>query len=97
MIEGAGSIVDAHTVEVAQPDGSKQRHTAKHILIATGSRAQLVNIPGKVCEISHENFLNYLYCSVMVVLTCFLSSSVFCACVSFVSECLYFCHLIYSV
>lgn len=53
MIEGAGSLVDAHTVEVSQPNGSKQRYTAKHILIATGSRAQRVNIPGKVCEIPH--------------------------------------------
>jgi glutathione reductase (NADPH) len=56
MIEGAGSIVDAHTVEVTQPDGSKQRHTTKHILIATGSRATRVNIPGKVCQVPHEIF-----------------------------------------
>lgn len=34
FIEGRGSIVDAHTVEV---DG--QRYTAKHILVATGGRA----------------------------------------------------------
>lgn len=54
MIEGAGSIVDAHTVEVTQPDGSKQRHTTKHILIATGSRATLVNIPGKVRDVPLE-------------------------------------------
>lgn len=57
MIEGAGSLVDAHTVEVSQPDGSKQRYTAKHILIATGGRAQRVNIPGKVCKITHLPFV----------------------------------------
>ena len=74
MIEGAGSIVDAHTVEVTQPDGSKQRHTTKHILIATGSRATLVDIPGKVWEVPLEKFLCYLYYWVMLVLTCFLSS-----------------------
>jgi thioredoxin reductase len=58
MIEGAGSIVDAHTVEVTQQDGSKQRHTAKHILIATGSRAQLVNIPGKELAITSDEALS---------------------------------------
>jgi len=57
LIEGAGSLVDVHTVEVSQPDGSKQRYTAKHILIATGSRAQRVNIPGKVCKIPHLPFV----------------------------------------
>lgn len=57
LIEGAGSLVDAHTVEVSQPDGAKQRYTAKHILIATGSRAQRVNIPGKVCNIPHLPFV----------------------------------------
>ena len=55
-IEGAGSIVDAHTVEVAQPDGTQQKYTAKHILIATGSRSHMVDIPGKVCEVPHAIF-----------------------------------------
>ncbi|KAG2662466.1 hypothetical protein PVAP13_1KG539400 [Panicum virgatum] len=58
MIEGAGSLVDAHTVEVSQPDGSKQRYTAKHILIATGSRAQRVNIPGKELAITSDEALS---------------------------------------
>ncbi|KQK01304.1 hypothetical protein BRADI_3g55030v3 [Brachypodium distachyon] len=58
MIEGAGSVVDAHTVEVTQPDGSKQRHTAKHILIATGSRAHLVDIPGKELAITSDEALS---------------------------------------
>ncbi|AQK76034.1 Glutathione reductase cytosolic [Zea mays] len=58
MIEGAGSLVDAHTVEVSQPDGSKQRYTAKHILIATGSRAQRVNIPGKDLAITSDEALS---------------------------------------
>lgn len=49
MIEGEGKLIDAHVVEVTNPDGTKQQYSAKHILIATGSRAQLVNIPGKVC------------------------------------------------
>uniref|UniRef100_A0A0E0K6Q9 glutathione-disulfide reductase n=1 Tax=Oryza punctata TaxID=4537 RepID=A0A0E0K6Q9_ORYPU len=58
MIEGAGSLVDAHTVEVTKPDGSKQRYTAKHILIATGSRAQRVNIPGKDLAITSDEALS---------------------------------------
>ncbi|CAL4885940.1 unnamed protein product [Urochloa decumbens] len=58
MIEGAGSLIDAHTVEVSQPDGSKQRYTAKHILIATGSRAQRVNIPGKELAIASDEALS---------------------------------------
>ncbi|KAM0925501.1 hypothetical protein ACQ4PT_004153 [Festuca glaucescens] len=58
MIEGAGSIIDAHTVEVTQPDGSKQRHTTKHILIATGSRATRVNIPGKELAVTSDEALS---------------------------------------
>ncbi|KAL5207226.1 hypothetical protein ABZP36_031661 [Zizania latifolia] len=58
MIEGAGCLVDSHTVEVAKPDGSKQRYTAKHILIATGSRAQRVNIPGKELAITSDEALS---------------------------------------
>lgn len=49
MFEGEGKLIDAHLVEVTQPDGTAKQYSAKHILIATGSRAQLMNIPGKVC------------------------------------------------
>ncbi|KAK3155612.1 hypothetical protein QOZ80_2BG0205490 [Eleusine coracana subsp. coracana] len=58
MIEGAGSLVDAHTVEVTQENGSKQRYTAKHILIATGSRANRINIPGKELAITSDEALS---------------------------------------
>lgn len=51
MLEGEGKLVGAHAVEVTQPDGSKQQYSARHILIATGSRAQRANIPGKVCSV----------------------------------------------
>jgi pyruvate/2-oxoglutarate dehydrogenase complex dihydrolipoamide dehydrogenase (E3) component len=50
MIEGADSLVDAHTVEVSQQNGPKQRYTTKHILVATCSRAKHINIPGKVSK-----------------------------------------------
>ena len=49
MLEGEGRVVGAHKVEVIQTDGSKQQYSAKHILIATGSRAQRPDIVGKVC------------------------------------------------
>lgn len=48
MIEGEGKVAGPHEVEVMQLDGSVQKYTAKNILIATGSRAQRVKIPGEV-------------------------------------------------
>jgi glutathione reductase (NADPH) len=58
MVEGAGSLVDAHTVEVAQQDGSKKSYTTKHILVATGSRARRINIPGKELAITSDEALS---------------------------------------
>jgi glutathione reductase (NADPH) len=58
MVEGAGSLVDAHTVEVAQQDGSKKSYTTKHILVATGSRAKRINIPGKELAITSDEALS---------------------------------------
>ena len=47
LIEGAGRVIDP-TVEVQYPDGQSKRFTTRHILIATGGRAVLLDIPGKV-------------------------------------------------
>lgn len=58
MIEGEGKIIGAHAVEVLCPDGSKRLYTAKHILIATGSRAQRVNIPGQELAITSDEALS---------------------------------------
>ncbi|KAJ0963692.1 hypothetical protein J5N97_028814 [Dioscorea zingiberensis] len=58
MMEGEGRIIGAHDVEVLPPDGSKQRYTAKHILIATGSRAQRVKIPGQDLAITSDEALS---------------------------------------
>ncbi|KAJ0966518.1 hypothetical protein J5N97_023435 [Dioscorea zingiberensis] len=58
MIEGEGKITGAREVEVTHPDGSKQRYSAKHILIATGSRAQRVNIPGQELAITSDEALS---------------------------------------
>jgi glutathione reductase (NADPH) len=44
-LTGTGRLVDAHTVEVAGPDGNKT-YTAKYILIATGGWPSLPEIPG---------------------------------------------------
>src|SRR5207302_244760 len=45
-IEGYGALVDAHTVEVTKPDGSKERLTADNIVVATGSVPTRLPIPG---------------------------------------------------
>jgi glutathione reductase (NADPH) len=48
LYEGEGKIVGPNEVEMTQLDGTKLRYSAKHILIATGSRAQRPAIPGQV-------------------------------------------------
>lgn len=58
MIEGEGKLVSAHLVEVTQPDGIKHQYSAKHILIATGSRAQRAPIPGKELAITSDEALS---------------------------------------
>ncbi|KAJ3708991.1 hypothetical protein LUZ61_012696 [Rhynchospora tenuis] len=58
MIEGEGRLAGPHEVEVTQPDGSVHKYTAKHILIATGSRAQRVKIPGEELAITSDEALS---------------------------------------
>lgn len=48
LYEGEGKVAGPNEVEVTQLDGTKLSYSAKHILIATGSRAQRLNIPGQV-------------------------------------------------
>lgn len=48
LFEGEGKLVGPNEVEVTQLDGTKLSYSAKHILIATGSRAQRPAIPGQV-------------------------------------------------
>ena len=50
LYEGLGRMIDPHTVEIVDSQGGVQRHTTKYILIATGGRATLLDIPGKVSE-----------------------------------------------
>ena len=51
-IEGRGTVVDPHTVEV-----NGTRYTARHILIATGGRAQVPKIPGAELGITSDDAL----------------------------------------
>jgi dihydrolipoamide dehydrogenase len=46
FVHGTARFVDAHTVEIALPDGTKRMVTADYILVATGSRPRYIpNIP----------------------------------------------------
>lgn len=58
MLEGEGKVVDAHRVEVIQTDGTTQHYSAKHILIATGSRAQRPPIIGQELGITSDEALS---------------------------------------
>lgn len=58
MFEGEGRVVGPNEVEVTQIDGTKLRYSAKHILIATGSRAQRPPIPGQELAITSDEALS---------------------------------------
>ncbi|KAL5990441.1 hypothetical protein ACLOJK_011341 [Asimina triloba] len=58
LFEGEGKVVDPHGVELTQPDGTKHRYSAKHILIATGSRAQCPQIPAQELGITSDEALS---------------------------------------
>ncbi|XP_010241121.1 PREDICTED: glutathione reductase, cytosolic [Nelumbo nucifera] len=58
LFEGEGRIIGPHEVEVIQIDGTKLCYSAKHILIATGSRAQRPSIPGQELAITSDEALS---------------------------------------
>ena len=61
FFEGEGTVVGPNEVQVTQLDGTKLSYSAKHILIATGSRAQRPNIPGQVVFFPSPAF-NFCMC-----------------------------------
>ncbi|CAK9158183.1 unnamed protein product [Ilex paraguariensis] len=58
LFEGEGKVVGPNDVEVTQLDGTKLCYSAKHILIATGSRAQRPPIPGQELAITSDEALS---------------------------------------
>ncbi|CAA3011698.1 glutathione reductase, chloroplastic [Olea europaea subsp. europaea] len=58
LFEGEGRVVGPNEVEVVQLDGTKISYSAKNILIATGSRAQRVAIPGQELAITSDEALS---------------------------------------
>ncbi|XP_039020758.1 glutathione reductase, chloroplastic-like [Hibiscus syriacus] len=58
LFEGEGKIVGPNEVELTQLDGTKLSYSAKHILIATGSRAHRPLIPGQELGITSDEALS---------------------------------------
>ncbi|KAI4303927.1 hypothetical protein MLD38_039505 [Melastoma candidum] len=58
LFEGEGKLVGPNEVELTQLDGTKLSYTAKHILIATGSRAQRPPISGQELGITSDEALS---------------------------------------
>ncbi|KAL1548364.1 glutathione-disulfide reductase [Salvia divinorum] len=58
LFEGEGRVIGPNEVEVIQLDGTKISYSAKHILIATGSRAQRPPIPGQELGITSDEALS---------------------------------------
>nr|ACF93236.1 glutathione reductase [Picrorhiza kurrooa] len=58
LFEGEGRVVGPNEVELIQLDGTKISYSAKHILIATGSRAQRPDIPGQELGITSDEALS---------------------------------------
>lgn len=46
VVQGTGSLIGNSMVEVTDTDGNKERLTAKNILLATGSQAAKIPVPG---------------------------------------------------
>ncbi|CAA0839992.1 Glutathione reductase- cytosolic [Striga hermonthica] len=58
LFEGEGRVAGPNEVEVIQLDGTKINYSAKHILIATGSRAQRPPITGQELAITSDEALS---------------------------------------
>lgn len=56
LVRGRARFVEPKVVEVTHDDGSKTRFTAKHILIATGGRPIVPDVPGAEHGITSDGF-----------------------------------------
>ncbi|WOP14528.1 glutathione-disulfide reductase [Ottowia sp. SB7-C50] len=57
-LQGRGRIVDAHTVEVTAEDGATTRHSARHILIATGGKPHVPGIEGRELVVTSDDMFD---------------------------------------
>ena len=57
-LQGRGRIVDAHTVEVTAEDGTTTRHSARHILIATGGKPHVPGIEGRELVVTSDDMFD---------------------------------------
>ena len=57
-LSGHGRLVDAHTVEVAAPAAGTTRHTARHILIATGGKPFVPDFPGRELVVTSDDMFD---------------------------------------
>ncbi|XP_052208216.1 glutathione reductase, chloroplastic-like isoform X2 [Diospyros lotus] len=58
LYEGEGKVVGPNEVELTQLDGTKICYSAKHVLIATGSRSERPDIPGQELAITSDEALS---------------------------------------
>ena len=57
-LQGHARLVDGHTVEVALEDGARVRHTARHILIATGGQPFIPDVPGHALAVTSDDMFD---------------------------------------
>ena len=57
-LQGHARLVDAHTVEVALEGGGSQRHSARHILIATGGTPFVPELPGRELAVTSDDMFD---------------------------------------
>jgi glutathione reductase (NADPH) len=57
-LQGHGRLLDAHTVEVTSDDGKTTRHSARHILIATGGKPFVPEFPGRELVVTSDDMFD---------------------------------------
>ena len=57
-LQGHARLLDAHTVEVALEDGGTRRHSARHVLIATGGMPFVPDVPGREWAVTSDDMFD---------------------------------------